>query len=104
MVGQIAAGLALLGCASAKLERPAEGDTLAAGDIVVTWRPIDQAMVVQYYQDERCLHACGSNEAGVRTPATLHIETPGQTEIKLWRPRDSKPADSIWINVVASAR
>jgi hypothetical protein len=52
-------------------------------------------MVLQYYQDG---HLKGEYK-NVSSGTSIQIATPGRTEIKIWKPGSSLPADSVWVDV-----
>ena len=53
-------------------------------------------MVVQVYQNEVPVSEYLDGRSGL----VIDIDRPGRTEIKIWKPGDAEPADSVWVNIV----
>lgn len=97
-----AATLVLAACCRCRITEPREEATVPVSDVLVKWS-CDKAMVIQYYQDGECKSGrdCTSRSVPQPNGSRINIPTSGRTEIKIWG-GSAKPADSIWINVVAN--
>jgi hypothetical protein len=92
-------------CFSTKIIAPV-GDRSANGDLAeqyiaetkdvkIEWNNPKCAMIIQYHQDydKKPKHDTGEVVSGT----IIHIEKPGQTEIKIWRKGFQIQSDAIWI-------
>jgi len=77
-----------------QLIRPAKNATLES-PLRIEWRPKDQLMTVELYQDGRLIEKRANQKSGCRIP----VETPGRTEVKIWVEGETKPRDSRWVTV-----
>ena len=54
-------------------------------------------MDVKVYQNDE---EVGGDHLGSPSGIISNIDKPGRTEIKIWKPGDAEPADSVWVNIV----
>ena len=92
-----AAIMSLAGCNG--IVSPKDDQCVQVGSVEVKWTPKDKPMVIQYYQKERCLLNCGPDAPHGRSGSRIQINRTGKTEIKIWKPGNKKPFDSVWIYV-----
>lgn len=92
------ASLGQSSCAAAKL---AHTGTVAL-DTKASWRPAACKLVLQAYQQGQLVGERGK-QAGVAsdtiTVRQLTDGKTGRTELKVWVPGASKPADAVWVTV-----
>lgn len=92
------ASLGQSNCAAAKLAHTG----MVSLDTKVSWRPASCKLVLQAYQQGQLVGEQGK-QAGVASDAItvrqLIDGKTGRTEIKIWIPGASKPADAVWVTV-----
>jgi hypothetical protein len=53
-------------------------------------------MVLQFYQMKKMVQEIPDADSGAIDLSKLN---PGRIEIKIWKPGDESPADSIWVTI-----
>lgn len=90
--------VSVAGCSG--IESPTNDQCVEVGsELEIRWTPKKKPMVIQYYQNEKCLRSCRQDAPHEWSGTKIHINTTEKTEIKIWRPDGAKPFDSVWIYV-----
>lgn len=87
-------------CSLAKIGPPGAGQ-LVTSPLAVYWTPETCLMVLQWYQEGKLIGELGK-ETGVPAGTTIEL-APGLTELKVWAPGATLPADSLWVQVALYA-
>ena len=85
-------------CSTAKIDvPPTDANGQVEKSLKISWSPASCQMNLQFYQNGELLRENKSGDSS-GTIDMINIP-PGLTEIKLWVPGSSTPADAIWVQV-----
>ena len=86
-------------CGAASVTAPQPNQTVNR-PFGVCWVPSNCEMVLQAYQDGRQQPVYENKRAKSCTQLGVNDIQPGLTELKIWVPGASSPADSIWVTIL----
>ncbi|HSL46955.1 MAG TPA: hypothetical protein VK897_26195 [Anaerolineales bacterium] len=85
-------------CSMARIDAlPTDSDGQVDRSLTISWTPASCPMNVQFYQDGLLIRE--NKEGDMSGTVNMSGLPPGLTEIKIWVPGSTSPADAIWVQL-----